>query len=189
MLEMRAFVQLLSLKNALVVPAPWFNPPHIQIHVWEMSVVDLLEEVIQESTKLHRIILLEPIPSGPVAPHMLEYWSDESVRFLCCHFWIGLGQDVGVHAVGIFLPTLALVHAWLLWSVGLVGRLPSLPLGSRSSPGCDAFGAIPGSIGGIRSPSRRGFRDGRFCNSMLRENASPSSWGGPSLDLRGPWSG
>ena len=78
---MGTFVQLLSLENAPVVPAPWFDPPHVRVHTRDASVVDLLEEVIQESTELHGIVLFKPVPSGSVKPHVFQHWPDESVRF------------------------------------------------------------------------------------------------------------
>ena len=71
MLEMRASIQLLPFKHAPVVPTSWLDPPHIRVHPWDVPVMNLLEEIIQESAELQRIVLLEPVPPGPISPHVV----------------------------------------------------------------------------------------------------------------------
>ena len=51
-LEMKASIQLLPFEHAPVVPTSWLDPPHIRVHPWDAPVMNLLEEIIQESAKL-----------------------------------------------------------------------------------------------------------------------------------------
>ena len=68
---MRASIQLLPFEHAPVVPTSWLDPPHIRVHPWDAPVMNLLEEIVQESAELQRIVLLEPVPPGPISPHVV----------------------------------------------------------------------------------------------------------------------
>ena len=59
---MRASIQLLPFENAPVVPTSRLNPPHVRVHPRDAPVMNLLEEIIQESAELHRVVLFEPVP-------------------------------------------------------------------------------------------------------------------------------
>ena len=171
-----------------MVPASSLDPPYISIQSRDVSIVNLLKEIIQESAKLHWVVFLEPIPPSSVTPHVIQHWCNELICFFCGDVWVGLSQVIGIHSVRILSPSLTSTHGWLPQSVRLVRRFPAFPPGTRSSPWSRALGAILSCVNHTWSPPRGRSRGGRFCPSILRKNASSPSYGNISLGLRSSWS-
>ena len=144
--------------------------------------MNLLEEIIQESAELQRIVLLEPVPPGPICP----MWSNTGVMSLSASSAEISGSDWARERRTSYVCPFSIPHSYtggLPWSVGFVRRLLTFSPGSGDPSGSRFSRVTLCSNNHTQCPPWGGARGGGFCTSLLGGNASSLSQGDISLRL------